>query len=154
MNLPTRLVATGLFSGYAPIAPGTAGTAVALAVYCIVCVLPLPAFGPAAWASFLVTLFLVGVYAASAAESAWGDDPAYVVVDEFVGFFATVFLLPPSIGLGIAAFFIFRMLDIVKPPPARQVESLPRGWGVVMDDVVAGFYGNLILRGALAILRA
>ena len=53
--------------------------------------------------------------------------------------------------LGIAGFFLFRILDIVKPPPARQSESLPGGWGVVLDDVIAGIFGNLILRGVLAI---
>ena len=87
----------------------------------------------------------MGVYAASAGESAWGSDPPYVVIDEAVGFWATVFLLPPSVGLGIAGFFLFRVLDIVKPPPVRQSEALPGGWGVVMDDVVAGIYSNLVM---------
>ena len=144
MNLPTRLVATLFFAGYSPFAPGTAGTAVAFFIYCL-----LPPLGLSAWIVSLAALFLVGVYAASAGESAWGSDPPYVVIDEAVGFWATVFLLPPSVGLGIAGFFLFRALDIVKPPPARQSEALPGGWGVVMDDLVAGIYGNLILRGAL-----
>jgi len=51
--------------------------------------------------------------------------------------------------LGIAAFFLFRLLDIIKPPPARQAEALPGGLGIVMDDVFAGVYGNLLLRGVL-----
>ena len=109
----------------------------------------LPPFGLSAWIVSLTALFFVGVHAASAGESAWGSDPPYVVIDEAVGFWATVFLLPPSVELGIAGFFLFRALDIVKPPPARQSEALPGGWGVVMDDLVAGIYGNLILRGVL-----
>ena len=145
MTLPTRLIATVFFTGYSPFAPGTAGTAFALFVYLL-----LPPLSLLAWIVLLTALFLVGVYAASAGESAWGRDPPYVVIDEAVGFFATVSLLPPSLGLGIAGFFLFRALDIVKPPPARQSEALPGGWGVVMDDFIAGIYGNLILRGALA----
>jgi phosphatidylglycerophosphatase A len=58
-------------------------------------------------------------------------------------------MLAPSIGLGVAGFFLFRVLDIWKPPPARQSESLPGGWGIVMDDLIAGIYGNLILRAVL-----
>ena len=54
--------------------------------------------------------------------------------------------LPHSLGLAIAGFFVFRILDIAKPLPARQLESLPGGWGIVVDDVVAGIYGNLLLR--------
>ena len=144
MNLPTRLIATGFFSGYVQPAPGTVGTAVAFFIYCF-----LPPLGLLAWSVFLTALFFVGVYSASAGESVWGEDPSQVVIDEFVGFFATVFFLPHSIGLGIAAFFLFRLLDIVKPFPARQSEVLPGGWGVVVDDLVAGIYGNLVLRGAL-----
>ena len=142
LSFPIRLIATGFFAGYSHIAPGTVGTAVALCIYCL-----LPPLGPLAWIVFLTVLFTVGVYTASAGEAVWGRDPGYVVIDEFVGFFVTVCFLPPSVGLGVAAFFLFRVLDIVKPPPARQSEALPGGWGVVMDDVIAGVYGNLILQG-------
>ncbi|MDA0747210.1 MAG: phosphatidylglycerophosphatase A [bacterium] len=135
---------TGFFSGYSLIAPGTAGTAVALVIYCL-----MPELTPVAWAVFLVGLFFVGVWAASAGEAVWGKDPGPVVIDEFVGFFVTVAFLPPSVALGIAAFFLFRILDIFKPPPARWAEGLPGGWGVVVDDVIAGLYGHLLLRAAL-----
>jgi len=139
-----RLAATGFFSGYSVIAPGTAGTAVALVIYCL-----LPPLGFWAWTALLLGLLIVSVYVSSEGEKAWGKDPGYVVIDEFAGFFATVCFLPQSMLLGIVAFFIFRVLDIVKPPPARQAEALPGGWGIVMDDVFAGIYGNLILRGLL-----
>ncbi len=146
MNFPTRLIATGFFAGYSAFAPGTVGTAVAFVIYCL-----LPPLSLFSWIAFLTLLFALGVYAASAGESVWGKDPAPVVIDEMIGFFVTMCLLPPSIGLGIAGFFLFRALDIVKPPPARRLEALPGGCGVVMDDIVAGVYGNLILRGALAL---
>ena len=75
-----------------------------------------------------------------------GKDPGCVVVDEGIGFFVTVAFLPAGWWTAIAGFFVFRALDIVKPPPARQMEALPGGWGIVADDVMAGIYGNLILR--------
>lgn len=73
-------------------------------------------------------------------------DPSEVVIDEVVGMMVTLAYLPwsfISIGLG---FLLFRVFDIIKPPPARQLERLPGGWGIVMDDVVAGIYANLALR--------
>ena len=141
-----RLIATGFFSGYSVIAPGTAGSAVALIIYCL-----LPPLSLVAWAILVGVMFFVGVYVSFQGEKAWGKDPGYVVIDEFVGFFVTVSLLPQSILLGIVGFFIFRVLDVIKPPPARQSEALPGGWGIVVDDVIAGIYGHLILRGLLMI---
>ncbi len=137
-----RLIATGFFSGYSVVAPGTAGTAVALVIYCL-----LPPLQFWAWVGVLVGVFLIGVYVSGAGEKAWGKDPGYVVIDEVAGFFVTVCFLPQSVLLGIVGFFVFRILDIVKPSPARQAERLPGGWGIVMDDIFAGIYGNLILRG-------
>lgn len=142
----TRLLATGFFSGYSVIAPGTAGTAVALLIYCV-----LPPLAPLTWVLLLVGVILVGVVVSAEGEKAWGKDPGYVVIDEFAGFFVTVCFLPQSVLLGIVGFFLFRVLDIVKPPPARQAENLPGGWGIVMDDVLAGIYGNLILHGLFVI---
>ncbi len=140
-----RLIATGFFSGYSSFAPGTAGSGVALAIYCL-----LPPLNSWVWGLLLVGLFFLGVYTSRACEKAWGKDPKYVVIDEFVGFFITVSLLPQSVLTGIVGFVVFRILDIIKPPPARQVEALPDGWGIVADDVIAGIYGHLILRLWLA----
>ena len=144
LSFPVRLIATGFFSGYSIIAPGTAGSAVALVIYCF-----LPPLGVWSWGVLMVVLFGVAVYTSFAGEAVWGEDPGYAVIDEFVGFFATLCLLPQSVGMGVAGFFLFRILDILKPPPARQSERLRGGWGVVMDDLIAGIYGNLILRGVL-----
>ena len=92
----------------------------------------------------LAVAFAVGVYTADKAAPEWGKDPGQVVVDEGVGFLFTVALLPTGAATAISGFFVFRAL--VKPPPARQLEALPGGWGIVVDDVVAGIYGNLALR--------
>jgi len=144
VNFPTRLIATGFYSGYAFVAPGTVGSAVALVIYLL-----LPPLSVSAWVLLLGATFAVGVHCSALAEREWGPDPSPVVIDEFVGFFATVFMLPQSVGLAVVAFILFRALDILKPPPARQAEALPGGWGVVMDDLVAGAYANLLLRAAL-----
>ncbi len=144
MNFATRLIATGFFAGYAHIAPGTVGSAVALGIYCL-----LPPLNLLGWALLILPLFLIAVYASSAGEAVWGNDPSYVVIDEIVGFFVTMCLLPSSVLLGVVGFFVFRVLDIIKPFPAAQSEALPGGWGIVLDDVVAGIYGNLILRGLI-----
>ena len=150
MNPWTRLLATGFFSGYVPVAPGTAGTAAAMVPY-LAASYHAPGFGVLAWILFLFVISGVAVYTASVGEEAWGPDPGPVVIDEFVGFYVTVAFLPLSPGLGVAGFFIFRVLDILKPPPVRASEKLPRGWGVVMDDVIAGIYGNLLIRAGLSL---
>ena len=144
MNLPTRLIATGFFAGYSGFAPGTVGSAVALVIYCL-----LPPLSILSWFVFLSLLFLVAVWSSSKGVAAWGSDPQAVVIDEILGYFVTVCLLPPSVGIGVIGFFLFRALDIWKPQPARASEALPSGWGVVLDDVVAGIYGNLILQMGL-----
>ncbi|HIG53637.1 MAG TPA: phosphatidylglycerophosphatase A [Candidatus Latescibacteria bacterium] len=145
MRFLNRLIATLFFSGYAPIAPGTAGTAVVAVLYWLFFLVS-PPLGVVGWLVVLLVAFAVGVYTADKAAPEWGKDPGQVVVDEGVGFLFTVALLPTDIWTVIIAFFVFRVLDIIKPPPARQLEALPGGWGIVVDDVVAGIYGNLLIR--------
>lgn len=146
INIFTRFVATGAFSGYAPIAPGSAGSLVGLALYLLLPVTPVHL-----WIAGLLLLFVVGVKVSSDAETVWGKDPGRVVIDEIVGFGVTVALLPRSIPLAIAGFLVFRVLDVLKPSPARQFERLPAGWGVMLDDIAAGLYSNLLLRVGLAL---
>ena len=107
-----------------------------------------PPLGVLAWLGVLLVATAIGVYTASRAAPQWGKDPGQIVVDEGVGFLFAVAFLPPTAAAIIAGFLVFRALDIVKPPPARQLEALPGGWGIVADDVVAGLYSNAILRAA------
>ncbi|HIG19007.1 MAG TPA: phosphatidylglycerophosphatase A [Candidatus Handelsmanbacteria bacterium] len=79
-------------------------------------------------------------------------NPGPVVIDEAAGFLFTVAFLPHGLWTTVAAFLLFRILDILKPPPARQLEKLHGGWGIVLDDVAAGIMGNLLLRAGLALL--
>jgi phosphatidylglycerophosphatase A len=104
-----------------------------------------PAIHLAAWA----VLLGIGVYTAGEAqEILGGKDSPRIVIDEIQGMVLAAFLLPQTVSWVIAAFLLFRVLDILKPPPAGWCERrLPGGWGVMLDDTVAGLYANLLLLG-------
>jgi phosphatidylglycerophosphatase A len=139
-SLPVTCAATVFYSGYSPVAPGTAGSLAAL--------LPLAAFPSVGFATLLAmtaAVFFIGVAVSKRFEEAYGEDPQVVVIDEFAGMWITMLFVPITwLTLG-AGFILFRIFDIVKPPPARQFESLPRGWGVMLDDAAAGVYAGLAL---------
>jgi phosphatidylglycerophosphatase A len=142
-----KLVATGLGSGYSPLAPGTAGSIVGLLLF-----LPLAGFSWPAQLAATAALTLVGVLAAGrVARSVGRKDPGLVVVDEVAGQWVTFLALPFTPLIALAGFLLFRVMDIVKPWPARDLERLPGGWGIMADDVAAGIYAHLLLRVALAV---
>ena len=135
------LVATGLGSGLAPVAPGTVGSLVALVIYYF-----LPIAGDSIPLYVLVGGgFLFGVAATGTLASAPDPDPRRVVWDEFVGMWATCLLLPKTIPWLFAAFCCFRALDIWKPWPIRQLERLPGGLGIMADDLAAGLVAAAVL---------
>ena len=140
-----RIFTTLFFSGYSPIAPGTAGTAVVALLYVIFSGW-IESFGFFPWLVVLSVFSVVAVYTSHLMSREWGKDPGRIVIDEGVGFLFTVAFLPVGIATAVAGFFVFRVLDILKPPPARQIEALPGGWGIVADDIVAGIYSNILLR--------
>jgi len=143
-DLLSTIIATGLGSGFSPIAPGTAGSAVGLLLFWPLQRLPLYAQVAA-----VVTMFAVGVVAATRVARGLGlEDPGLVVVDEVVGMWISLLMLPFTPATAIAGFVLFRIMDVLKPYPARQLESLPGGWGIMCDDVMAGIYANLLLRVA------
>ncbi len=90
--------------------------------------------------------FFAALWSATGAEKVWGKDSRKIVIDEGCGLLVTLLFLPKRLFLYILAFVIFRFLDIVKPPPARDCEKLEGGLGVTLDDVVAGIYANIILQ--------
>jgi phosphatidylglycerophosphatase A len=135
-------VATGLGSGYSPFAPGTAGSAVGLALFW-----PMRGLGPAWQAMAIVAVSALGVAAASwVARRAGQEDPGLVVVDEVAGMWVTLAFLPVTPLLAALGFVAFRVMDVFKPWPARNLEDLPGGWGIMADDLMAGVYANLLLR--------
>ena len=142
-------IATCAHVGYAPVAPGTFGSAVGLVVYYLIRRQTSTAVELGAIALILV----VGVWSATEAEHHFGGiDPGPVVIDEVIGMLITLALHPVNVVGAIIGFFIFRVLDVVKPWPARRLELLPGGFGVVLDDVMAGVYGNLLLWGLVRLL--
>jgi phosphatidylglycerophosphatase A len=141
----TALFGSALFSGYVPFASGTVGSAVGLAVYFI------PGFEQPTWIIPVTaaTLFF-GIIASARMEKTLGHDPAQVTIDEVVGMWISLLLVPKSLPVALVAFVLFRIFDVVKPPPARIFDRLRGGAGIMLDDVVAGIYANVILRVLLA----
>jgi phosphatidylglycerophosphatase A len=139
---PLGLLATGFGAGFSPIAPGTAGSAVGVLLFWPLAGRPLWMVGAAA-----VAVFLLGVAGATRVERHEGrEDPGLVVVDEVVGMWVSLLALPFSWQTALAGFVLFRVMDVVKPFPARRLEDLPGGWGIMADDVMAGIYANLVLQ--------
>ena len=141
------IIATCFGAGYSPLAPGTVGAAVGL--------LPVLILAGWPWIYGLVAalLFFVGVWASGVAEEAFGQhDSPRIVVDEaasIMGTFMGLALTPMTLLIG---FVLNRLLDIVKPFPAYGAQSAKAGWGIMLDDLVAGIYGNLLLRLILAVV--
>ncbi len=135
--------ATGAMIGFVPVAPGTFGTILGVPI----------AFGLAQVTVPVAIILLLALTAASAwisgqAERIFGSkDPGRIVIDEIVGMAVTLVGLPFDVVTVCAGFVAFRCLDILKPPPIRWFDShLKGGWGVVLDDVVAGVMANMVIR--------
>lgn len=140
--------ATCGYLGYVPVAPGTVGSAAGLALFLLVRSTGSAGVEIAA----IVVLFAIGVWSGTVAERHFGRvDPGPVVIDEVVGMLITLALLPVSATGAVVGFLLFRVLDVVKPWPSRQFEALPGGWGVMADDGMAAIYGNLAMRGVVAV---
>jgi phosphatidylglycerophosphatase A len=128
------LIATGFGSGYLPWAPGTWGTVVGVGFF--LALWKLNALVPG-----IIGGLIVSVAVSPAGERYFGKkDPGQVVVDEVVCFPLAMLGVPVTAGYLLAAFVLFRLLDVVKPPPARQIQRLPGGWGITADDVIAALY--------------
>ena len=142
-------ISSGGFVGKISFAPGTFGSVLGLPVcYCL-------AFVKVRIAILLTLLFVVfSIWIADRAEKLLrSKDPGYIVIDEIAGLLVTFLGIPFNLLNGAAGFLIFRIMDILKPFPARMIEKqLPGGAGVVMDDVAAGLYSNLLLRALVVFI--
>ncbi|HLX43237.1 MAG TPA: phosphatidylglycerophosphatase A [Bryobacteraceae bacterium] len=148
MTILARVIATWFYCGYAPVGPGTVGSAAAILIAWL---LHTYAFQSGMSLAVLgVALAIPGIWAAGVTARAINSkDPGIVVVDEVVGQWIT---LAGATDLNwrswLVAFCVFRIFDIWKPPPVRQLEKLPGGLGIVADDAMAGVYGALVLFAA------
>ena len=150
MTALTQRLAVGVATvgpcGFTPLAPGTVGSAAGLALFWIVRSTGFAWFEGAT----LLLVIAVGIAAASTAETVYERrDPGLVVIDEVAGMLVTLLVVPVGFVGSIVGFLAFRFFDIVKPFPARQAEALPRGWGIMADDLVAGIYAQAVLRVVL-----
>jgi len=134
-------IATAAGLGYAPIAPGTVGSAAGVLIYLLTAHWSLPA-----QASLAAGVTAIGVWAAHIAARHFGrSDPSQVVIDEVAGQLVTMLGTGAGWKGAIIGFLLFRAFDIVKPWPANRLESLHGGWGIMADDIMAGAYSCAIL---------
>ncbi len=146
-----RLIATGLGTGYSPVAPGTVGAALGIVVFyffnlgfttlkingLLILVLNLVV---------ILTVMLLGVFSIKKVHQIWTHDAQLIVIDEVVGVWIAVFALPFQWQYYLAAFVLFRFFDILKPLYIRKLDNLKTDWSVMLDDVLAGVYANLVLQ--------
>lgn len=145
------IVATGLGVGYAPVVPGTFGSLPGVLLAWILGTTG----GPQAVAVGAALVIALGFWSAGAAARHLGaTDPRPVVVDEIAGQMLTLLLVPPTPLLLVLGFFVFRVLDVVKPFPIRRLEALPGSSGIMADDLAAGMAGGLSLWMALRFFPA
>jgi phosphatidylglycerophosphatase A len=135
-----KLICTVFFAGYFPIAPGSLASLISLSIIWF--------FIPSFFYILLpvsIGLFFISVWSATKGEEIFGKDGRQIVIDEATGMLISLLFVPKEIGWYAVAFFLFRTFDVIKPPPARGAERLKVGWGVTMDDVIAGIYANVTL---------
>lgn len=139
------VVATFFGAGHLPVAPGTWAS---LFTVLIVFFTPLSTLPFVFLALITAFVYTIGIPAAGICEKHYQKhDPRQCVIDEVAGQLVSLWFLPRQAGFYIAAFLLFRLLDILKPYPINKSEALPRGIGIMTDDVLAGFYTLAILQG-------
>jgi len=147
---PAIFLATGFGVGRVPKAPGTAGSLLGLLLWW-----PAIGLGWPGYELLLVAALVLGIAASGRAALQLGlVDPPMVVWDEVVGMGVALIAVPRGLLPFLAAFSLFRLFDITKPYPIARLERLPGGYGIMLDDVLAGVYANVCLQGGLWILNA
>lgn len=145
-----RFFATGFFSGYSPVASGTAGSVVGVIIYLSACYLwsSLPFF----WLFYSISatvISVVGIWICSEAEKIFKvKDAKPIVWDEIAGYLITMIGIPSELWWVISGFILFRILDVIKPGPLYSLQRLPGGWGIMIDDIGCGILGCIILHVA------
>jgi len=143
-----ELAATSLGIGYIGKGAGTVA-----AVACCICWYLAWAGGyPPAIPSIVISvlIILLGIWAGNKVEPLWGKDHQRVVIDEVAGMCIALLFIPVSLKYVLTALFLFRFFDITKPLFIKKMEDLPGGWGVMMDDILAGIYANVLLQAVVA----
>jgi phosphatidylglycerophosphatase A len=148
MRRLVKFIASFCYAGYSPVVPGTIGSLAGLVVYFLVRNhVVLYAF------STLFLLVLGFMFSGEAEKIYKKKDAKTIVIDEACGMLLALFLVPSSLPAVIAGFLLFRFFDVIKPPPARRVEELLGSRGVMLDDILAASYTNVILQLLFRVLR-
>lgn len=135
-------ILASLFVGYSKIAPGTLGTLVGIPIY-----LTLYFQGTKTYIIFATLFFTIGIGISSLAETILNEhDSPKIIIDEVAGFLITMLFIPPGVKFIVLGFILFRIMDIWKPAPISCLQKLPRGLGIMADDIMAGIYSNIILQ--------
>ncbi|TSA29541.1 MAG: phosphatidylglycerophosphatase A [Ignavibacteriales bacterium] len=141
INFIEKFLGSGFYTGYIRFASGTWGSIAGLIIYLI------PGFENPSLMIFMISLFIVfGVPIADKFEALYGKDPKECTIDEVIGMWITLLFLPKKIWWIILAFLIWRVLDIIKPYPARNLEKIKGGWGIMLDDIMAGIYSFILIQ--------
>ena len=128
--------------GYMPIAPGTWGSLVALLIWYVI----IGYISTITLIGLIVIIFVFGVYVSGITESNFNKkDPSVIVIDEWVGQWIALLFLQKSLLWGLVAFTLFRLFDIWKPYPIRNLDRMSGGWGIMLDDVLAGTYTLVVI---------
>lgn len=141
MNFVVKLIGSFGFTGYFPVVPATFCSFVFVSIYLLV-----PGGEVVAHPAVCLATLVVSIPVSSRMEKFYGRDPGCVVIDEVVGM-QVILLGAAGVGIwgGLAAFFVFRVFDVLKPFPVNRSQKLPGGWGVVVDDLLAGVYSRLVM---------
>ncbi|MBI5416917.1 phosphatidylglycerophosphatase A [Candidatus Poribacteria bacterium] len=135
-------LSTGFYAGYFPYIPGTAGTLVGVIIYIL-----LKNIGEIAYITGSSFFILIGIITIHISLKHFEFvDPSEIVIDEIAGFLITMFMIPKQFYTVLIGFILFRIFDILKPVPINKLENLPDAWGVMMDDIGAGIYANILLQ--------
>ncbi len=147
MNLKlAEIIGTVFYVGRSPVAPGTMGSAVALLVWYFL----KPAIIDPLFLLITGGLFFIGIAVSTVLIDAWNEkDPSAIVIDEWVGMWISLYLVPHEILWGLIAFLFFRLFDIFKPGPVQNFDDMDDAIGVMMDDVVAGILSCLVTQSLL-----
>lgn len=148
-----ELLFTALYTGYFPVASGTAGTLLSMGLYVAEYII----FGELSWMvniAIVCAMIYPSIKLGDAGEKFFGKkDPPEIVLDEVMGYRIAVLFYPFNWTIALAAFLIFRILDIVKPYPARSAQNLKGGLGVMLDDYIVGAYTNVLMLVILLMLH-
>lgn len=150
MKIVYKIIASGFGTGFSPIAPGTAGSSLG----CLLLV-GINFFFPQTdnntftfyiyHLSFIILFTILGIISVNSLQNEWGNDSPKFTIDEISGMLISVFLIPFTLQNIFIGFVLFRFFDILKPFGIRSLEKVHGGWGVMLDDILAGIFANIIL---------